>query len=164
MALLEPNRALASSIAFDLAQAAFRAFGPVEQERLSALSERGFRFALDRVEDLKLQPRALTERGIRFVKVPVGLMLQRSRGVGSPIHPAELADLLGRHGIDLIVVGIESEGTVVDLLDFDVRYGQGFLFAPPRPVRAEVLRGEQAERREAEAASTESAVGASPGV
>jgi len=26
---------------------------------------------------------------------------------------------------------------VVDLLDYDVRFGQGFLFAPPRPVRPE---------------------------
>jgi cyclic-di-GMP phosphodiesterase TipF (flagellum assembly factor) len=26
---------------------------------------------------------------------------------------------------------------VVDLLDFDVRLGQGFLFAPPRPLRPE---------------------------
>jgi cyclic-di-GMP phosphodiesterase TipF (flagellum assembly factor) len=26
---------------------------------------------------------------------------------------------------------------VVDLLDYDVRFGQGFLFAPPRPLRPE---------------------------
>ncbi|MEI9922702.1 MAG: hypothetical protein WDN50_03180 [Bradyrhizobium sp.] len=26
---------------------------------------------------------------------------------------------------------------MVDLLDFDVRFGQGFLFAPPRPLRPE---------------------------
>ena len=30
---------------------------------------------------------------------------------------------------------------VVDLLDYDVRFGQGFLFSPPRPVRAEALHG-----------------------
>ena len=30
---------------------------------------------------------------------------------------------------------------VVDLLDYDVRFGQGFLFSPPRPVRAEALEG-----------------------
>ena len=55
------------------------------------------------------------------------------------IHPADLSDLLGRFGIDLIADGIESEGTVVDLLDYDVRFGQGLLFSPPRPVRTEVL-------------------------
>jgi cyclic-di-GMP phosphodiesterase TipF (flagellum assembly factor) len=30
---------------------------------------------------------------------------------------------------------------VVDLLDYDVRFGQGFLFSPPRPVRADALHG-----------------------
>ena len=30
---------------------------------------------------------------------------------------------------------------MVDLLDYDVRFGQGFLFSPPRPVRTEALQG-----------------------
>ncbi|HEX3501755.1 MAG TPA: EAL domain-containing protein, partial [Xanthobacteraceae bacterium] len=47
------------------------------------------------------------------------------------------SDLLGRFGIDLIAEKIEGERAVVDLLDFDVRFGQGFLFAPPRPLRPE---------------------------
>jgi cyclic-di-GMP phosphodiesterase, flagellum assembly factor TipF len=34
---------------------------------------------------------------------------------------------------------------VVDLLDYDVRFGQGFLFAPPRPVRPEGAAGSSAE-------------------
>jgi cyclic-di-GMP phosphodiesterase TipF (flagellum assembly factor) len=33
---------------------------------------------------------------------------------------------------------------VVDLLDYDVRFGQGFLFSPPRPVRAEALQSGEA--------------------
>ncbi|HEY4857634.1 MAG TPA: EAL domain-containing protein, partial [Xanthobacteraceae bacterium] len=39
----------------------------------------------------------------------------------------------------LIVDRIEHERSVIDLLDHDVRYGQGSLFSPPRPVRAEAL-------------------------
>ena len=65
---------------------------------------------------------------------------RRSSGA-SDIHPADLSDLLGRFGIDLIAEKIESEGTVVDLLDHDVKFGQGFLFSPPRPVRTEALQG-----------------------
>jgi cyclic-di-GMP phosphodiesterase TipF (flagellum assembly factor) len=68
-------------------------------------------------------------------------MLLRRTGLGSDIHPADFSDLLGRFGIDLIAERIENEGTVVDLLDYDVRFGQGFLFSPPRPVRSEVLQG-----------------------
>ena len=39
---------------------------------------------------------------------------------------------------------------MVELLDFDLSFGQGFLFSPPRPVRAEALQG-VAERTEATA-------------
>jgi cyclic-di-GMP phosphodiesterase TipF (flagellum assembly factor) len=70
-------------------------------------------------------------------------MLKRVKDDGAHIHPADLADLLGRYGIDLVADHIESETIVVDLLDFDVRYGQGFLFAPPRPVRSDVLQSER---------------------
>lgn len=48
-------------------------------------------------------------------------------------------------GIDLIAERVETETTVVDLLDYDVRFGQGFLFSPPRPVRAEALQGSSAK-------------------
>src|SRR5262249_51756051 len=115
--------------------------GPIEQESLAALAQLGFRFSMDRVTDLRIDPRELAARGFRFVKVPATLLLARAPATASDIHPADFSDLLGRFGIDLIAENIESEGTVVDLLDFDVRFGQGFLFSPPRPVRAEVLQG-----------------------
>ena len=51
----------------------------------------------------------------------------------------DLFDLFGSNGIELIGEDIMSEGQVVDLLDFDLKYGQGDLFAPPKPVRADVL-------------------------
>src|ERR1700688_2743376 len=60
-----------------------------------------------------------------------------------------LPDLLGRFGIDLVAERIESEGSVVDLLDYDVKFGQGFLFSPPRPVRAEALQGADAAKTDA---------------
>jgi cyclic-di-GMP phosphodiesterase, flagellum assembly factor TipF len=135
------NRALASSIVFEFAQSAVRAMGPLEQESLAALAELGFRFSMDRVADLKIEPRELGERGFRFVKVPSALLLARAATAASDIHPADFSDLLGRFGIDLIAEKIEREGEVVDLLDFDVRFGQGSLFSPPRPVRSDVLQG-----------------------
>jgi cyclic-di-GMP phosphodiesterase, flagellum assembly factor TipF len=119
--------------------------GPIEHESLAALAERGFRFSMDNLADLRVEPRDLTERGFRYVKVPAPLLLNRVGAASTDIHPADLSDLLGRYGIDLIADRIETENTVVDLLDYDVRYGQGFLFAPPRPVRAEALQGTYGE-------------------
>lgn len=138
---LEANRVLAPSLVFEFAQGAVRGMGPIEHESLVALAGLGFRFSLDHVTDLRIEPRELADRGFRFVKVPAALLLSRTGAPGSDIHPADFSDLLGRFGIDLIAERIESEGMVVDLLDYDVRFGQGFLFSPPRPVRSEVLQG-----------------------
>lgn len=134
---LEANRALAPSFVLEFKQATFRRLGPTEIEHLAALSQRGYRFSIDHVTDLRVEPRELADRGVRFIKVPAALLLDPKQSSTSDIHPSDLSDLLGRFGIDLIAERIEGERAVVDLLDYDVRFGQGFLFAPPRPLRPE---------------------------
>ncbi|MFO1111480.1 MAG: EAL domain-containing protein [Bradyrhizobium sp.] len=134
---LEANRALAPSLVLEFKQSAIRGLGPAETENLAALSQRGYRFSIDHVTDLRFEPRELADRGVRFIKVPASLLLDPKQTSASDIHPSDLSDLLGRFGIDLIAEKIEGERAVVDLLDFDVRFGQGFLFAPPRPLRPE---------------------------
>jgi cyclic-di-GMP phosphodiesterase, flagellum assembly factor TipF len=138
---IDANRAIAPSLVFEFPQSAVRAMGPIEHESLAALAERGFRFSMDNLADLRVEPRELTERGFRYIKVPATLLLNRVGAASTDIHPADFSDLLGRFGIDLIAERIEAESTVVDLLDYDVRFGQGFLFSPPRPVRAEAFQG-----------------------
>jgi cyclic-di-GMP phosphodiesterase TipF (flagellum assembly factor) len=134
---LEANRALASSFVLEFKQSTFRSLGPVESEHLAALSSRGYRFSIDHVTDLRIEPRDLADRGVRFIKVPAALLLEQKQTVASDIAAPDLSDLLGRFGIDLIAERIEGERAVVDLLDYDVRFGQGFLFAAPRPLRPE---------------------------
>jgi cyclic-di-GMP phosphodiesterase, flagellum assembly factor TipF len=134
---LDANRALAPSFVIEFKQATFRNLGPTETEHLASLAQRGYRFSIDHVTDLRLDPRELADRGVRFIKVPAELLLDPKQSSTSDIHPSDLSDLLGRFGIDLIAERIEGERAVVDLLDYDVRFGQGFLFAPPRPLRPE---------------------------
>ncbi len=137
---MDANRVLAPALTLEFSQLALNALGPMEQESLAALAEIGFRFSMDQVTDLRMEPRTLADRGVRFVKIPASLLLNRA-AAPADIHAADLSDLLGRHGISLIAEKIETEAVVVDLLDYDVRFGQGFLFSPPRPVRAEALQG-----------------------
>ena len=138
---MEANRALSNALMFEFTQSAYRGFGPLENESLSALAERGFRFSMDHVTDLRMEPKELHEHGFRFLKVPAKFLLNRTANAQSDIHPEDLADLMARSAIDLIAERIEDETTVVDLLEYDVRFGQGFLFSAPRPVRAEALQG-----------------------
>jgi len=139
---IEANRALASSLVFEFAQKQVRAMATTERECLAELAALGFRFAMGRLGDLVVDPRELAERGFRFVKIPAALLLNRAEAKASGIEAAELSDRLGRFGIDLIAEEIESEARVVDLIDFDVRFGQGPLLSPPRPVRAEIVQGD----------------------
>ncbi|HZD89830.1 MAG TPA: EAL domain-containing protein, partial [Pseudolabrys sp.] len=155
---MEANRALASALTFEFTQEAYRNFGPIERESLGALAALGFRFSLDHIADLRMEPRDLAENGIRFLKAPAKLLLNHATGAQSDIHPEDLADLLARSGIDLIAEHIENERMVVDLLDFDVWFGQGFLFSPPRPVRAEALQ----PAADGSMAATAELAGASP--
>ena len=134
---LEANRALAPSFVLEFKQATLRKLGPPKPKisprcRSAAIASRS-----TTSRDLRIEPRELADRGVRFIKVPASLLLDPKQSSTSDIHPSDLSDLLGRFGIDLIAEKIEGERAVVDLLDYDVRFGQGFLFAPPRPLRPE---------------------------
>ena len=72
---LDANRALAPSFVLEFKQATFRNLGPTETEHLAALAQRGYRFSIDHVTDLRFEPRELADRGVRFIKVPAALLL-----------------------------------------------------------------------------------------
>jgi cyclic-di-GMP phosphodiesterase TipF (flagellum assembly factor) len=139
--LMDANRAIAAALIFEFAQSAVRAMDAIEHASLAALAERGFRFSMDNLTDLRVNAHELNERGFRFVKVPAPLLFNRLGAVAADVRPAEFSESLGRFGIDLIADRIEHENTVIDLLDYDVRFGQGVLFSPPRPLRAGALEG-----------------------
>ena len=140
---LDANRAIAASFVLEFKQSTFNHLGAVEREHLAALAQRGYRFSIDHVTDLRIEPRELADRGVRFIKVSAALLLDQKQGAATDIHAADLSDLLGRFGIDLIAERIEGERAVVDLLDYNIRFGQGFLFAAPRPLRPETASASQ---------------------
>src|SRR4029077_9286436 len=93
--LIEANRAIAPSLVFEFTQNAVRGMGPMEHESLAALAERGFRFSMDNLVDLRIEPRELTARGFRFVKAPAALLLNRVGSAMSEYSSGRFSDLLG---------------------------------------------------------------------
>lgn len=133
--LVETRGELARLIVPELSQAAFLALGVIERAAVERLIGLGVRLSLDEASDLRLDPRELNRRGVRFVKVRAERLLDPDAVRGASIHPADLSSLLARHGVDLIATHVEEERTTPELLDMDVRFGQGTLFGAPRPVR-----------------------------
>lgn len=156
------NRGLAESVIFELSQAEFDGLGPIEQANLEALVELGFRLSVDNVRRLDLDCARLADRKVRFVKVDGDLLINPPPASGANIHAADLARLLQRYGIQLIVTRVESEAQVVDLLDYDAAYGQGRLFSPPRPVRSDVMRADSPEQARSPRETREAAASPAP--
>ncbi len=133
--LLETQQELRRLLVFELPQADFEALSERERASVEALAGQGVRLSIDRTEDLRLDPRALARRGVRFVKIRAERLLDPDAAGGLAIHPADLSNLLARNGVELIATHVEEERTVPELLDMEVRLAQGELFGVPRPVR-----------------------------
>ncbi|ADZ71872.1 EAL domain-containing protein [Polymorphum gilvum] len=135
------NRNFGDLLIFEFTQADVAQMGVMEMESLGALAEIGFRFSIDQIVDLKMDFKALADRGFRFAKLNADYLIGRKGTDHGHIHPADFGDLLNRYGMELVADHVETESQVLELLDFDVKLAQGFLFSPPRPVRAEILQG-----------------------
>jgi cyclic-di-GMP phosphodiesterase TipF (flagellum assembly factor) len=136
---MQHNQDLAQHLIFEFSQMTVNGMGPIEQESLASLAAIGFRFSMDQVTNLKLSPASLHDRNFRFVKIPASLLTGGQEGVAD-IHAGDIKEILKRNGIQLIVDKIETEREVVDVLDMNVEFGQGYLFGEPKPVREEVTR------------------------
>ena len=136
---MQHNRELSGQLIFEISQETFDDIGRAEEANLKLLAELGFSFSMDKVTNLDIDVAKARHYQIRHVKVPAALLLADADDTGASVHPADLKDLLARFGLNLIAERIESERDVVNLLDYNVDFGQGFLFGEPRPIRETVL-------------------------
>lgn len=127
------NAELASQLVFELNQDDVANRWDEVAPFLMRLARLGFTFSLDRVTDLDLDVAELTRRHFRFVKIDVAGLLARARQDAQSI--ASLKRSLDRAGIDLIVEKIEDEADLIEALDFQIDFGQGYLFGGPQKSR-----------------------------
>jgi cyclic-di-GMP phosphodiesterase TipF (flagellum assembly factor) len=129
------HKDLAGQIIFEFPEDAVLAAGPAEEANLRYLRGLGFRLSMDQVSKLDLDFAALKRLGFEFVKVRAGTLIHGMKTTNAQVAAEDLKDLLARNGINLIAERIEDEKAVVQLLDFNVGFGQGYLFGAPRPVK-----------------------------
>ena len=127
---MERNERLAPSLVFEFAQTDFASHDGGVRANLGRLADMGFRFSIDQIETLDLDVGELVDRQVSFLKVEADALLARLVDGGLDVH--RLLRMLDRAGIYLIVEKIESEAQVVELLDYGIDFGQGYLFGAPR--------------------------------
>ena len=136
---MKHNQDLAGSLIFEFGQSTIGGSGPLEFESLKALSDLGFTFSMDKVDRLDVDFQVLANMNFRFFKVPANMFLNDVESAGSPIHAEDFSELLERNGITLIIEKIEDERSVINLLDYNIKFAQGYHFSEPRPVRGDIL-------------------------
>ena len=131
---LERNEEMAPNIVFEFSQADIAAHPEEVIEDVQRLSEVGYRFCMDQIVDLDFDAEALAELGFNFVKVEVRTLLPKE-SIGEDALSERIIGLkrrLDSTGIDLIVEKIETEQMLLELLDYNIDFGQGYLFGEPR--------------------------------
>ena len=144
---LRDNRDLSSALIFEMGQEAFAARGAAQSRNMGKLAELGFRFSLDKVTRLDIDTADCARADVRFVKVSADTLLREvtdregrlSLKSRPDLEAADFAGWLRRAGVELVAEKVETERQAIDVLELDVRLGQGHLFGQPRPVRDQVL-------------------------
>jgi cyclic-di-GMP phosphodiesterase TipF (flagellum assembly factor) len=131
---MSENAELAPNLIFELSQATVANRDDHIMRQMSRLARLGFRFSMDQVASLNLDYSMLASQYFRFVKIEAATMLAEvdNPTAGLDIDVGDLKRTLDRHGIDLIVEKIETEPLLLEVLDFHIDFGQGYLFGEPK--------------------------------
>lgn len=129
--LLKRYRAIAPYLIFELHYQDFTLLSPGEIKILNGLAHIGCRFSLDHVPHIPEDVKTLHARHINFLKVTAETILKEGQGENGFSNVLSKKRNLDINGIDLIVERVEKERQVIEILDYDIKYGQGYLFGRP---------------------------------
>ena len=135
---MRENAELASDLIFEFSQATVAARDEDILTQLARLSSLGFRFSMDQVASLALDYGWISRHHFRFIKIEAQTLLDELRTPSGEldIDAQDLKRTLERHGMNLIVEKIETEPDLLEILDLQVDYGQGYLFGEPQSARS----------------------------
>lgn len=98
---------------------------------IQGLSEVGCAFSVDHVRARRIDIAELGALGIRYLKMDAMWLVQEASFGDGFTRILKLKRQLDSAGIDMIVEKVEEEGQLKDLLDFNINYGEGYLFGKP---------------------------------
>jgi cyclic-di-GMP phosphodiesterase TipF (flagellum assembly factor) len=129
------HRDLAGQIIFEFSQDCVLAASAPEEANLRYLANLGFRLSMDQVTKLDLDFAKLKRLGFQFLKVRATTLISGMKDAGAAVAAEDFKNLAIRNGVNLIAERVEDEKTVVQLLEFNVDFAQGYLFGEPRAIR-----------------------------
>jgi len=145
---MRENQDLSGALIFEIRADVFEIRSRKMRENMDQLTALGFRFSIDHAANLSLDLPRLQDAGVRFVKMNGDQMLDELKNPEGPrpicaiqrkLEGEDVSAVFSRYGITLIAEKMEAEATVVEILGYDIPYGQGHVFGAPRPIKASLM-------------------------
>ncbi len=142
------NRDLSGAVIFEIRADRFETRSRLMRENMDKLTALGFRFSIDHADDLGLDLPRLQAAGVRFVKMNGASLIDQLRdpmgarpisSINRRVEGDEVSAVFSRYGITMVAEKIEDEASVVEILEYDIPYGQGHVFGAPRPIKASLM-------------------------
>jgi cyclic-di-GMP phosphodiesterase TipF (flagellum assembly factor) len=121
------NQELSDRLVFEFTQQDVERHPNEVWNSLAKLGKRGFRFSMDNVVTLNHDLSDLASRYFRYVKINPKLFLNDK----IDIDRADVNESYQRFDIEVIIEKIETDSTLVEILDCGITQGQGYLFGEP---------------------------------
>ena len=128
---LQNRPALAGRLVMEFTQSALMEHGEQAVEDLVQMQECGVGFSIDDITDLAIDFESLVGFGFRYAKVGSKFIRVQANTADDPESVRSLATTLKGMGVDLIVERVETDLSLVELIAFEIGYGQGGLFGQP---------------------------------
>ena len=142
---LSANTHFADSLLIEIRQRDYLLLKRTARQRLSTIVSMGFRLSMSHTMDLSINPKRLADFGFQFIKVPASILIHADIDQNSSaLNPSTMSSVLDEVGMRLVSTEVERESDALALIDFNVPLGQGKLFAPPRPVKSDLLKAANA--------------------
>jgi cyclic-di-GMP phosphodiesterase TipF (flagellum assembly factor) len=122
---------LCAKLVLEFPQAALMQHGENAVQDLVRLHELGVRYSIDEVTDLEIDFESLVGFGFRFAKVGAKFIRVQAKTADDPDTVHGLSKFLKELGVEMIVENVDTDLSLVELIGFEMSFGQGPLFGPP---------------------------------
>ncbi|MCE2950918.1 MAG: EAL domain-containing protein [Alphaproteobacteria bacterium] len=130
---LASNATLAPNLIFEVEYEDLVKEDPPTLAALSKLAEKGCHFSADHVPTLAgVDFDKLKRYAVQFLKVDIHLMIEALNEENPPLSLRAFQERATHHKMDVIVTKVEEEKDLLEILDYQFDYGQGYLFGKPR--------------------------------
>lgn len=131
IAFLSEHKDMASHLVFEMTQQEYEEMDVEILPVVEGLHRLGCRFSMDRVRNRKFDMQRLKALRLRYMKFDVNWLVNENNTPNGFTRLSKLKSEMDKAGIDLIIERIETEEQLRELLDFNIDYGQGYLFGKP---------------------------------